>query len=327
MRSWLLALVSLILIAGCQPFWQSDKAPDKATVSQDSVAQLPSGWRWESYGGIEVGVPGNWGWGTSEWPWCLDQTAGPPAPYVGRPGVVPAIACLTTNDGTPDSAFSIKKGGTFVWFSKSLDKAERPVVVEGDRATLTRAWIDLKVQAPEAMRKAILHTLRTIPHGANGCPLTHPISDNPAWRPGSPGRVESLTGVTSVTACKYGEGFLVSNVHMEAAAARKAVAGVVSAPDGGGPDSPHTCVKSSAYGEGVIVLEIVSKQRNTEVVMRYDGCDHHGFDDGHSVRALTHDAVHPFLVGPNRLTSYSSDLADILAEPIDPESASSQGSG
>lgn len=318
MKSWLLALVSLVLVAGCQPFWQSDRTND----SGDSAALLPLGWRWESYGGIEVGVPDSWGWGTSDTPWCLEKPAGPHTPYVGRPGVVRMIGCLTTNDGAPDPAFSIREAGTFVWFSKSMGEAEKQVVVEGDRATRTRAGVELRVQAPESLRDAILNTLRTIAQGTNGCPLTHPISENPAWRPASRTRVKGLTDVTAVTACKFGEGFLISSVKLEAGAASNAVAEVVAAPDCGGPDSPHTCVKSSAYGDGVIVLEIVAKQGTREVVMRYDGCDHHGFDDGQSVRTLTHDAVKPFLAGPNSLTSYSSDLADILSE-----SPSNQGNG
>lgn len=317
MKSWLFALVALVLMTGCQPVPPSDNS-----VAEDPAIVLPSGWRWESYGGIEVGVPGSWEWGTADSPWCLHQEDGPPAPYVGRPGVVPMIGCLATDDGAPDPAYSIEKAGTFVWFSKSLVRSAKPVVVEWDRVTLTRAGVELRVQAPESMRDAILDTVHTIAQGTNGCPLTHPITDNPAWRPGSQARVESLTDVTAVSACKYGEGFLVSSVKLDAGAARNAVAEVVSAAGGGGPDSPRSCTKDSAYGDGAIVLEVVAKQGNTEVVMRYDGCDHHGFDDGHSVRTLTHDAVKPFIAGPNRLATYSGDLDGILSEP-----ASKQGSG
>lgn len=288
---------------------------------------LLSGWRWESYGGIEVGVPDSWKWGTSDSPWCLEKPAGPPTPYVGRPGVVPAIGCMATPGQVSDPAYSIEKAGTFVWFSKSVDTTENAVVVKGDRATLTAVGIELRVQAPKAMRDAILGTLHPIPRGTNGCPLTHPISDNPAWRPSPRDPVEELTGVTTISACKYGEEFLVSSVKLKAKEAAKAFSHVAAAPSGGGPNSPKTCTKDSAYGDQFIVLEVSAKQGRSEVVMRYDGCDHHGFDDGHAVRTLTRDAVHPFVSGPNRLTTYSSDLAAILAELTNPESASGQGSG
>lgn len=318
MKSWLLALVAVVLVTGCQPFWQSDKK----AVLEDSAVVLPLGWRWESYGGIEVGVPNSWGSGTTGQPWCLNVAPGPPAPYVGRPGIVATIGCLVTKDNVPDPGSSIVRAGTFIWFSKSMDTAEKPVVVMGDRATLTLAGVELSVLAPAVMREAILDTLHTIAGGTNGCPLTHPISDDPAWRPMSADPVEGLTGVTAVSACRYGEGFLVSSVRLEGGAAKEAVANVVTASGGGGPNSPQTCAKSYAYGEEAIVLEIIASQGQGEVVMRYDGCDHHGFDDGHSVRTLTHDAVRPFFAGPNRIDSYSSALGTIMSEP-----AASQGSG
>lgn len=309
MKSWLLALVAIVLVTGCQPFWESEEA----TVFDDSTSALPHGWRWESYGGIEVGVPNDWGQGTTGLPWCLYAESGPPDPHVGRPGVVPAIGCFSTNDEIPDPEFSLEKTGTFVWFSKSLGKPEEPVVLQGDRATLTRVGIVFSVQAPVAIRNAILDTLHTIANGTNGCRLTHPISNDRAWRPASKGGLETFTNISAITACKYDEEFLVSSVRLEGENAVKAVANIVAAPIGGGPDSPHTCAKSVAYGEEAIVLEVTTDKGLREVVMRYDSCDHHGFDDGHSVRTLTRDGVRSFIAGSNRLNSYSSVLGPILS--------------
>ena len=50
------------------------------------------------------------------------------------------------------------------------------------------------------------------------------------------------------------------------------------------------------------------------MVVRYAGCDHHGFDDGGTVRTLTAKAMAPFLTGGNAaIGTYSSpELAEIL---------------
>src|SRR5690349_9741816 len=48
---------------------------------------LPAGWRWESFGGLQVGVPGDWGWDSQALrldAWCIKPGNHPPA--VARPG-------------------------------------------------------------------------------------------------------------------------------------------------------------------------------------------------------------------------------------------------
>ena len=53
------------------------------------------------------------------------------------------------------------------------------------------------------------------------------------------------------------------------------------------------------------MLRVTSPQGESTVHVRYSGCDHNGFDDGVTVRALTREAVQPLLAGPNRLFSFS----------------------
>jgi len=72
------------------------------------------------------------------------------------------------------------------------------------------------------------------------------------------------------------------------------------APVGGGPNRPDTCMKSYSYGEEAIVLRIRSAAGPTELVIRYSGCDHRGFDDGVAVRRLTAGALAPFIAGPHQ---------------------------
>ena len=54
----------------------------------------------------------------------------------------------------------------------------------------------------------------------------------------------------------------------------------------------------------------------TEIVLRYAGCDHNGFDDGVAVRSLTAAAVAPFVAGPNRvLVVHGSDAKLSMLRP------------
>ena len=72
---------------------------DSPTVEEGS---LPPGWRWESYGGVEVGVPGDWGWdnGTQRLhQWCIAAKHRIAEPIVGRPGASTAVGCP---GGEPD---------------------------------------------------------------------------------------------------------------------------------------------------------------------------------------------------------------------------------
>ena len=46
-------------------------------VSEASSDQVPAGWRWESYGGVQVGVPGDWGWDEGPVRLALRPSEGP----------------------------------------------------------------------------------------------------------------------------------------------------------------------------------------------------------------------------------------------------------
>src|SRR5689334_6409256 len=87
--------------------------PETAPSIDPSVVQgtLPAGWRWESYGGVEVGVPGDWGWGNGSqrlYQWCAGARHHVAAPMVGRPGVSTLVGCP---GGKPDPATLIANTG------------------------------------------------------------------------------------------------------------------------------------------------------------------------------------------------------------------------
>jgi len=223
---------------------------------------------------------------------------------VGRPGIVPAVLCP---DDTDAGHF------TFVWFAASHLPDGRALALReaGDREVIVLGDTAIQVQAPEPLRAQILQTAHRITTDSSGCPIRHPIGDDPARRPPAPVAVEDLSGVVAVSACKYalnepsqaGEDApgLLSSVLLTEGDAADAVRGVGLAPIGGGPDSPETC--SEGYGDDIIVLGVEADDGLHEIYLRYSGCDHNGFDDGVAVRTLTPTSVAPFITGPNTVFS------------------------
>jgi hypothetical protein len=51
------------------------------------------------------------------------------------------------------------------------------------------------------------------------------------------------------------------------------------------------------------VLRVRSAAGDTEIMLRYSGCDHNGFDDGVTVRTLTPAAIARFMTGSNHMIS------------------------
>jgi hypothetical protein len=175
--------------------------------------------------------------------------------------------------------------------------------------TVRLAEVEVVIQAPQVLRERIAATIHRVQVDALGCPATHPISMRPSLRPTRPVDVTTLRSVTRVSACKYeiadswavGQSppWLESSLRLDGPAADRAVRGIARSPAGGGPDRPQDCLPEAAYGEDVIVLWVRSSAGLSEIVLRYSGCDHHGFDDGVLVRWRDPAAVAPFTAGPN----------------------------
>lgn len=264
-----------------------------------------AGWRWESYGGVEVRVPADWGWGNGNQrlsQWCVRSDDGVPPPIVARPGYQTLAGCSAMTKPAPETL--VAATGLVVAFSRTAEgDGERH---EGDQTQVRRNGVLVTVNAPEGLRERIAGTVRAVDVDSFGCPSSHRVSDRPALRPALV-PVTSLRQVSSVSVCKFGitsrpEGRperLLSAARLEGAAAERAVRGIVAAPVGGGPDDPGACLAEYAYGDQIIVLLVRSAAGVTELVVRYAGCDHNGFDDGVSVRSLTPAATAPFLAGPN----------------------------
>jgi hypothetical protein len=324
---------------------QSDSAVGKigpavvgspAAVSNGTPAaagSLPVDWRWESYGGVEVAVPRAWGYGITGTPWCLSEGGSARQPYVGRPGPVRAILCPRSTTRGVSAGARVSTGGTFVWFADAPDPADpgdqadpaksansaesaesaqdRLGGSEGDREVITLGPVRVAIQAPAALRRQIRSTMRRVSTDSSGCPVSNPL---PRGRPSGATAVADLTGVSSVTACRYA-GSLFSSLRLTGPAAGRAIAAVAAAPVGGGPNDPPSCATASVSDRQGIVLLVTADQGSATILLRYQGCDHHGFDDGHAVRTLTRDAVEPFVAGPNAVNAFSGELAGVLRAP------------
>ena len=115
--------------------------------------------------------------------------------------------------------------------------------------------------------------------------------------------------MSTVSACKFRIGEdsfgtkprLISSLRLDGSAAAQAIRGIAGAPAGGGPDDPGQCLPGVSYGDDVIVLFVRSAAGRSEIVLRYAGCDHNGFDDGRTVRRLTATSVAPFITRSNTM--------------------------
>jgi len=311
---YLAVLVGLVLglLAGCGdappgPGELAVAAGPSTSPSPANPVPLPSGWRWEAYAGVQVGVPGDWGYARSSadqiiTQWCIGR---PVRNVVARPGATTLVGCGLDQVGDPGTRIAV--AGVFVAFGLG---GAAGTLEEGDRTTVILPTASVAVQAPPELRQQIVATIHPIERDHNGCPVDHPISLDPGRTPEPAIKVSSLTAVTAVTACKYaipwpqpapGAGIgpgLRASVRLTAADAQAAIDRIADAPRGGGPDEPSTCAVDYSYGEDIIVLSVTSGRTTSEIYLRYSGCDHNGFDDGVAVRSLTAEAVRPF-VGPN----------------------------
>ncbi|MFC0623563.1 hypothetical protein [Kribbella deserti] len=268
-------------------------------------------WRWESYGGIEVQVPATWGYGPGvDYPACLIKSK--QQPHVARPGIVPAIACpgpvdlRYRADSLTFGAFGRKAG------LQPIDNgwAEESRVVAGTTVTV--------FSTDAALRERILASAQPI-EGTDqqGCAVDHPLTKNPALRPSATGGLASIGAAESISVCRYAvrrdspiKHPLLASSKLGAEQAAAAVASIVAAPAGTGPDTPGSCMYK--YGEEAVVLTVRGDAGTQQVYVRYAGCEHNGFDDGATRWKLTKENVPLVLAMPNRPSSATSAVGELL---------------
>ncbi|TDV56607.1 hypothetical protein [Actinophytocola oryzae] len=262
-------------------------------------------WRWESYRGIEVQVPPDWGYGVPGRSWCAGTERGAPRPgAVGRPGPVQDVRCM------PDYP--------------PVDQRENWLVFGGNEAGVHRydaGWVEetrrlhggsVTVFTDDAaLRRAILGSVRPIVGtDEHGCPVDHGVvGDQAGYRPTDGGLPRPET-VESVSVCRYtltsGSAFpLLSSGRLTGEAAGRVVAAIRSAPE--------SDVTVAGDGAEIAVLRLhTDDDRTREVVVRYSDSTGNGFDDGTTRRELTADAIRPLLTGPNSPSQLSGAVAKLL---------------
>jgi hypothetical protein len=322
-----LGVVCLLLLAACggrSGPGAADPTPSSSpagspTLSQPGEPSLPSGWRWESYGGVEVGVPGDWGWTNGSQrvgQWCVNQ-GHDLSPAVGRPGAATLVGCFQEDHGVPGELLA-KNTGDVVAFSPEVGDlaADR-----GDRRTVLLGGVDVVVQTRDpGLRDRIAATVHRVDVDWAGCPADDVVAEHPDQRPAASIGLDVVTGVTSVTACQYAVQPpqmyrmppLLASAELVGQDAQDLVAALASAPPGGGPNAPDTCLPEVSYGDQILVLAIHSAEGVERVVVTYTGCDHNGIDDGTTVRTLTRDAMAPLTQDALALSSFSGQLVGVL---------------
>lgn len=292
--------------------------PQPDVSGGDTPAPVDGGtWRWESYGGIELQVPADWGYGISDTPWCGGDRDEPAQAVVGRPGPVRLLACA------PHLAPADLRS-PYVWFGT----ADSPRVEEYDEGWVeeTRQVGDVPVTILariDQLRAEIFASARMVADvDVHGCPVQHPISADPAHRPDpSAGGLATLGEPTEVSACTYALGHedpdgppapLLASSRITDEAAVALVDALESAPEGIGPDDPGDCSAEAALGDRALVLRISDGASVRDVYVRHAGCVGHGVDDGVVHRMMTTAVAEQALVGPHQPTFFSSSMADLL---------------
>jgi hypothetical protein len=313
---FVLVLVGLLALSGChvdRPS-QHDLSPGVDPAGRVSPT-LPDGWRWESYRNVEVGVPADWGWGSSAQilgQWCVDNKH--PQPTVGRPGISTLVGCLPrAKPGGPDPQTLIRNTGPVVAFEDATTKVPHG----GDRRVVTLGDVTVVVQVRKSLRSRIIATIHLVKVDHHGCPAADPVSAHPERRPRA-SSVSALVNVSAVSVCRYAVAHqgdrltagLLSSSQFHGAAAARIVRQMAVAPARGGPDNRQQC--TDAYGDEIIVLRVTSSGGASEIHVRYSGCDHNGFDDGIAVRRLTRDPMQALIAGPNGPSGWPGFLDPII---------------
>lgn len=286
-----------------------------ATFDRDggtSPAANPT-WRWESYEGVQVQVPPDWGYGVPHTAWCGGDEGKPrhvrPG-AVGRPGFVPTIGC-------PSEYPPVNERENWLTFNSRNQVGERTIDSGWVEETRRVSGVFITVLTnDDALRAAILGSAQPIVGDDRyGCPADHPVAEDPdGYRPDDGGLPPANT-VESISVCRYALASdaahpLLSSGRITGEGAKEAATAILSAPEGEGPDVEGADPGSD--GTEITSLRVDTVAGVREVVVRYSGESGNGFDDGKTKRELTADAVHSLLTGANRPKQFYLPVAELL---------------
>ncbi|ONI66874.1 hypothetical protein BWI15_27175 [Kribbella sp. ALI-6-A] len=314
--------------AGTAAVAPSDAATGVAADGEAAPAK--PGWRWETYADVQLQVPESWA--QSLWagpPDCTEDDWVPEA-TVFRPGGMRGLALKVC--ATPKPARQVAPSVVF--------DGERPGVVQlaGGWVRETRKFGDHLVTVTagdDILRRQIFESADVVETvDSYGCA---PLADRRAARPPAQGGLKSVGEITGVGVCRYSIGGLPiaptgggpeniryarlqASSRLTGTAADRLVRDLVAAPPGVGPtfSDPRRCPPepSPDLGHDFLILRVQGTDHAQDVLYRYDGCRHHGTDDGSTLRQLTADTARQLFVGVHQLsTSYQAIDKFLIGTP------------
>lgn len=277
----------------------TQREPRVALGSALSPAAL-GGWRWESWGGVQVQVPGDWGHGDLT-QWCVD--AGASGPAVDRPELRSTHAlCSLHDNGRPTYT-----GGLLLRQADDGPRLSRADVAPYASTSIrTVGGVTLTVVDTEpAVAGAILASAEAVgARDVNGCRPRRDRRGSPVPANRSRGEAIPRAGsVVAVSVCRYGftgwpRPTLLSSRLLSGRPADRLVTALRAAPVETPSSAPAGCrVPTREFA----VLELwagYATGRPSSVVVNYDGCRGHGIDNGASMRGLTAPVLARILVPP-----------------------------
>jgi hypothetical protein len=315
----------LLLTASC-----ASVDPNSGSASTEGPSAAAGGdreWRWVSLRGVEVQAPAHWAISyEAVRPDCIDPDSPrndpwasdvPDAPYVavGTPNRgVPMIGCLRQREsGDPGVAFGelpFSLWQPFVRLEQARPDLEDPSRMDGHWQyrgwQLTRDTIDgvqVTVLAPPdtpALGGDVMRSAREVETTSLGCESTSPVQAEQFAQP-SGAAVPAPKSVEAIAVCEYsrtpGSVGLEGSRRITGSAARDLVEAIRDAPQSGGPDQPHNCVRDM-YGDRAIALRFFGNREQTtaalaEAYVYYDWCFGNGIVDAQGKRKLTRASCAP----------------------------------
>jgi hypothetical protein len=295
------AVAGIVAVAA----WMAGGSPLKR--SEPAEPPIPHGWRWESSRGVEVLVPDTW---RDSWTYGFDRrcypadskrTPVPEKPYVGRAA---GLSMETLREFCP----RIEDRTAFVWLDdlQAVEPGSRDHGAGWVEETRLVAGVKVTVFTDDdRLRHRVMDSVRPVGDtDVYGCPVRHLVADYPVTRP-SGGGLASVGDVDAISVCSYtselsGEDLppLLASSRLTGTDAQKIVDAILAAPEGTGPNARTKSCRSypgGPYGYQKMLLIAHGSQRDQEVVLRFDGCDHRGTDDGQVERRLTAGVMRPLV--------------------------------
>ncbi len=260
-----------------------------STLTSGSSGDVPGNWRIESYDGVQLRVPPDWGWGgvpftiggDDEFLTCGHGAfahAGPDGetvlevnveqPYVGRANYGMTDLCMT---GLPTPT------QPYVWLGSPLEVGSEELENGFTQQTVEAGGLRVTVASDDADElAAILSTVEAIQVDANGCAaVSAPVES------GDP--VADVEAVDSVSVCIYrheerGEDvFLGYSTSIEGAPAQHLLEAIKAQ-----PVADLDCDPDPRLRVDDVVLRFHGADAEADVLVRLDGCS--GYYTGEGVR-------------------------------------------